>query len=285
MPEPAAEVSLTTADVDRLLAAQHPHLRGPVRLVAHGWDNDVFRLGDGLAVRLPRRAAAAQLIANEQRWLPLLAEVLPVAVPAPVAVGVPGAGYPWAWSVVPWFGGARMLDLDPSQRDAFAAPLARALRALHVQAPADAPFNPVRGVALRERDETVRRRVAHHPVLERRWAEALAAPVWDGAPVWVHGDVHPGNMVVDGSRLSALIDFGDMCGGDPACDLAIAWTGFTPVGRAAFRAELGDGYGDATWRRARGWAAAFASLLHDTDDPAMRAMSVHAVEQLAPDEP
>lgn len=277
--EPAAEVTLAAADVDRMLAAQHPALRGPLRLVANGWDNEVFRLGDDLAVRLPRRQSAAALIANEQRWLPVLAPRLPLPVPAPIAVGAPAAGYPWRWSVVPWFAGRPALDVAPRTRDAFAEPLADFLRALHTPAPPDAPHNPVRGVPPASRAEAVRARLADVPTLRAIWADARAAPEWEGPAVWVHGDVHPGNLVVDDvGALSAVIDFGDLCGGDPACDLAIAWTGFTAVGRAAFRARLGSAYDDATWRRGRGWAVAMATLVRG--DVALRAMWEHAVAQL-----
>lgn len=145
MSHPAAEVSLTVVDVDRLLASQHPGLRGPLRPEAHGWDNEVFRLGDALAVRLPRREAAATLIEHEQRWLPEIASRLPVRIPVPVAVGVPEGEYPWRWSVVPWFDGVRAMDLPTAERDGIAGTLADTLRALHIPAPADAPLNPVRG--------------------------------------------------------------------------------------------------------------------------------------------
>lgn len=284
VPQPSAEVSLSVVDVERMLRAQHPSLRGELRLVANGWDNEVFRLGDDLAVRLPRRQVAAVLVEHEQRWLPELAPRLPLPIPAPVAVGAPQDGYPWRWSVVPWFAGRRALDLPASARDAFAEQLAGFLRALHVAAPADAPVNPVRGVPLGVRDAAVRERLARADGLVSIWDDALAAPVWNGPAVWVHGDVHPGNLVVDRvGALSAVIDFGDMCGGDPACDLAIAWTGFTRSGRAAFRAALGADYDEAMWRRARGWAVAMATLVAEADDAGLRRMSTHALAQLAQD--
>lgn len=283
MPHPPAEIELSDADVERLVRSQHPSLVGPLRRVAHGWDNDVFRLGDDLAVRLPRRASAAALIVHEQQWLPMLADRLPVRVPAPIAVGVPDETFPWNWSVVPWFDGASAIDLAPAERDEFAGELALTLRALHVPAPADAPRNPVRGVPMRERNDVVAPRLVGWPVLEQRWREALAAPQWQGPPVWVHGDVHLGNIVISEGRVVALIDFGDMCAGDPACDLAIAWLGFTPAGRAVFRETLGERYVEADWCRARGWAASFATLMADLEDPAYRAMAAHAVAQLALD--
>src|SRR5690606_21675747 len=154
---------------------------------------------------------------------------LPVAIPVPVAVGVPDKGFPWRWSVVPWFAGRRALDLEPHQRDAFAVELAGVLRALHTPAPADAPHNPVRGVPLAERSAVVRERLADLPQLLPLWAAGLAAPGWTGPALWLHGDIHPGNIVVGDDRLAALIDFGDMCAGDPASDLSVAWLAFTPV--------------------------------------------------------
>lgn len=281
MVQPPAEVTLTVDDVDCLLAAQLPDLRGPLRLVANGWDNEVFRLGDSLAVRLPRRRAAAELVVHEQRWLPELAPGLPLPIPVPVAVGLPEGEYPWRWSVVPWFDGGRALDAPTAVRDGFAPQLADFLRALHRASPADAPFNPVRGVPLSSRDGIVRERLSD-AALRAIWDDAVAAPEWGRAPVWVHGDIHPGNLVIDDAGdLTAVIDFGDMCGGDPACDLAIAWTGFGAAGRAAFRARLGDAYDDATWRRARGWAVAMATLVAGADDPGLRTMSAHATAHLA----
>lgn len=275
MPEPPAEVTLTAAEVDALITDQHPSLRAPLRLVANGWDNEVFRLGEDLAVRLPRRQAAADLIVHEQRWLPELAGRLPVAIPAPIAAGAPGRGFPWAWSIVPWFPGSRASDLSPEERDAFAEPLATFLRALHRPAPADAPHNPVRAVPVRTRDEPVRARIGARTALREVWEAGCAAPDWSGAPVWVHGDLHPANLVTGGGGLVAVIDFGDLSAGDPATDLAAAWLAFTGAGRARFRAVLGDGYDDATWTRARAWAVAIATAAEA--DPSLHAVADHAL--------
>lgn len=280
MSQPAAEVDLSVSDVDALLAAQHPGLRGQLRRVAHGWDNDVFRLGERLAVRLPRRELAARLVEHEQRWLPLIAAEIPVPVPVPVAVGRPQGDYPWSWSVIPWFDGIPVIELDAQRRDSCAEDLADALRALHRPAPAEAPVNPYRGVPMRQRDAAVRARIGDSDLLTRLWDEALAAPPWHGPALWVHGDVHPGNLIAGGGRLTAIIDFGDMCGGDPACDLAIAWTGFTPAGRRRFRDRLGDQYDEATWVRARGWAIAMATAVRHSDDAGLRSLYPHLLTQL-----
>lgn len=280
MLHPPADIDITVADVDRLLAAQHPALRAPLRRVAHGWDNDVFRLGGDLAVRMPRREAAAQLIEHEQRWLPELAARVPVPIPVPVAVGVADAQYPWRWSVVPWFAGRRGLDLELRERDGLAAELAAVLRAVHTPAPVDAPHNPVRGVPMAERDGVVRDRLADLPGLVPIWEAGLRARPWRGPAVWLHGDVYPGNFIVDGDRIAALIDFGDLCAGDPASDLSVAWLAFTAAGRATFRTALADLYDEADWTRARGWAAALAPISLHAEDDGMRAMSQHAVAQL-----
>ncbi|MFT4280694.1 phosphotransferase [Microbacterium sp.] len=280
MAEPAAEVRLAAHDVRRLVDEQHPSFVGKVRLFSHGWDNDLFRLGDDWAVRLPRRRAAADLILHEQRWLPELSGRLPVPTPVPVAVGLPTAQFPWRWSIVPWLPGSRLADLSPGERDDAADDVAAALAALHTPAPAEAPRSPHRGIALHERDAGTRELLAGDPELLDLWRVGVAAEPWRGAPVWVHGDVHPGNLLVAEGRLSAVLDFGDVCAGDPACDLAIAWTAFTPLGRARMRAALGDRYDAAIWTRAAAWAALFAALLAGTRDPAFREVAAHSRAEL-----
>ena len=280
MAHPPADISLTVEQVARMVAAQHPTLQGPLALVAHGWDNDLFRLGDDLAVRVPRRALAAGLIEHEQRWLPELARLLPVAVPTPVAVGRPDAGYPWSWSIVPWFAGRVSIDDPADERDAVAVQLADVLIALHRPAPADAPTNPYRGRPMAVRAEAMRERLAPHSVLQAAWSRGLAEPPWEGPDLWLHGDVHPGNLIVDGGRIAALVDFGDVTSGDPATDLSAAWLFFSPAGRARFRNRFGDRYDEATWNRARGWAAAFAGAVVDAPDDGLGAVGRHAAHQI-----
>ncbi|WP_226925311.1 aminoglycoside phosphotransferase family protein [Georgenia thermotolerans] len=286
--KPAAEVAVDAGLVRRLLAAQHPDLADlPLRLVASGWDNVIYRLGDDIAVRLPRRAAAAGLIEHEQRWLPVLAPRLPVAVPAPVRRGVPGHGYPWAWTVTRWMAGTTAAEAPPGERRALAEPLAAFVTALHRPAPADAPLNPVRGVPLPTRHDAVVGRLTGGlvPQAERAaalWAELSATPAWAGPALWLHGDLHPANLVVADGALAAVLDFGDLTAGDPATDLAAAWLTFDAAGRERFVRALGDAYDAATWRRARGWALALATALiaHSDDAPVLRAVGDHALREV-----
>jgi aminoglycoside phosphotransferase (APT) family kinase protein len=296
--KPAAEVEIDERLVRALVTAQATSIAGaatlPLRHAADGWDCSVWRLGDELAVRLPRRALAAPLVRHEQCVLHSLASRLAptgIGVPAPRVSGRPGLGYPWSWSVVPWFDGTSGLGIPRRERAGWAAPLAGALRALHVDAPPDHPVNPARGVPLSLRAVTVesrfaslRGRVANADVdtLGRLWEAALDAPPWDREPVWIHGDLHPGNLVAQGARLIALIDFGDVTAGDPAYDLAVAWLAFDEAGRATFRAALGDYYDAATWTRAHGWAAAVTLMLLDQsdDNPEYAALGAEALREL-----
>ncbi|MET0726281.1 MAG: aminoglycoside phosphotransferase family protein [Leifsonia sp.] len=290
---PAADIAVDAALVAALLHAQHPDLAGSLHLVANGWDNTIWRLGDDLAVRLPRREIAAGLIETEQRWLPELAPRLPVAVPAPVRVGRADDLYPWPWSVVPWIAGRQAASVDPAGRTASAARLADVVHALAVPAPPDAPHNPWRAVPLADRDADVRARLADDRLPRARelralWADCVAAAPWRGEPSWVHGDLHPGNLVLDAhGGLAAVIDFGDLSAGDPATDLATAWLTFDPPGRAVFRQrmrELRD-LDDADWLRAQGWAIVLASAIVSTvqgDGPIAR-IGHHGLSQVLQD--
>jgi aminoglycoside phosphotransferase (APT) family kinase protein len=286
MDTPAAEIDIDAALVRSLLAEQHPDLADrSLRLVANGWDNAILRLGDDLVVRLPRRAAAAQLIEHEQRWLPGIAERVRTPVPMPVRIGVAGKGFPWSWTVAEWFDGERASTLSHESLVPAAGALADFVRELHVVAPVDAPFNPVRGIPLAARAGAVDERLASGLVpnsdgIADAWHRALAAPVWRGGPVWLHGDLHPANILVQDGALAAVIDFGDVCSGDPATDLATAWLTFDSRGRAAFRAALD--YDDATWARARGWAILLGTALvsYSADNPALMAIGIHGLGQV-----
>lgn len=273
---PAAEVPVSTGLVRRLLTEQHPDLaRLDVQVLANGWDNLVCRLGDAYLVRLPRRALAAQLVVNEQRWLPGLAERLPLRIPAPVRTGQPGHGYPWSWSVVPYLPGDIAASTPADPGDAALA-LGGFLAALHTPAPADAPANPARGIPLAGRTTGVMTQLPHlddpaeRAAALRVWERAVAAPEWDGPPMWLHADLHPANILVDHGRVSAVIDFGDITAGDPATDLAVAWMILPASRREDFRRAYGRA-DDGTWARARGWALALALvfLTHSADNPLM----------------
>jgi aminoglycoside phosphotransferase (APT) family kinase protein len=286
---PPADIRTDAALVTRILAEQHPDLQGELQLVSDGWDNQLYRLGDRLAVRVPRREAAAHLIEHEQRMLPGIAARVSVRVPVPVRVGVPSAVFPWPWSVVQWFDGIDGASVEGADRAALAEPLARFLGELAVPAP-DAPRNPVRGVPLASRHEVVRTRLRslsgrmEVADLEQAWREALDARPWEGEPLLLHGDLHPGNLLLTPTgELSAVLDFGDVTSGDPATDLATAWLTFDGEARERFRAALPARPDAATWRRARGWAVAMASALATAsdDNPRMAALARHALAQLA----
>jgi aminoglycoside phosphotransferase (APT) family kinase protein len=259
---PAAEFDVDESLVRALLRDQHPdiaHLE--LSPAAFGWDNVIFRLGDALTVRLPRRAEPAERIVYEQRWLPQLERNLPLPIPTPLRRGRPGRGYPCAWSVTPWFAGDTACDTPPTDPMLAADTLGGFLSALHQPAPTDAPENPWRGVPLAERatrvDEclTQLEGIVATASLRTLWEELVATPAWSGPPLWLHGDLHPANVLVHEGRLAAVIDFGDLTSGDPATDLSVAWMLFSPEGRLRFRDSVGA-VDDATWSRARGWALA-----------------------------
>jgi len=269
---PAAEVVVDTQIVRTLLRTQHPDLAElPLEEVPPGWDNFIFRLGETLAVRLPRRIASATQLENEQRWLPIVGRHLPIAVPAPLRIGTPSNQYPWAWSIVPWLPG-KPADLAPLKADQ-AEPLARFLRALHIAAPSDAPKNPSRGVPLQQRAASVEERLHRlakktsliTSTVNQAWKSALQAPPAEVA-TWFHGDMHPQNVLVEDGKLAGVIDWADIASGDPATDLGSIWMLLpTVAARESAIAEYGD-VPPATWSRALGWAINLATLLLELVD-------------------
>jgi aminoglycoside phosphotransferase (APT) family kinase protein len=287
---PQAELDVTARLVRNLLEEQLPRLPDlPLELVANGWDNVMYRLGEEWAVRLPRREAAAQLILHEQQYLPEYARRSPVPLPIPIHLGRPSVDFPWPWSVTPWLKGLPAVLVSQESRNAAAADLATFLLAIHVPATPGAPVNPVRGVPLAARSDAVMDRLrdsSRYPEagrLRRLWSEACAAPLWDGPGLWLHGDLHPANVLVrpDG-RLAAVVDFGDLGAGDPAVDLAVAWLMFDGGARHRFMAAFGTAVDTATWARARGWAVVLATAMvsFSDDNPAMAGIGRFGVEQL-----
>lgn len=276
---PPAEFDIGEDLVRGLLAAQHPDLAHlPIALAASGWDNDMFRLGEDMAVRLPRRLAGVELIQNEQRWLPTLPP-LPLPIPAPLRLGVPGAGYPWPWSVLPWLPGGPVY-LDPLHADQ-ALVLAGFFKALHQPAPAQAPRNAHRGIPLADRLDYLTPRITRlaaettliTPRVREVWAQALATPI-DVEATWLHGDPHARNVLSEGGRLTAFVDWGDMCQGDRATDLSSLWMLLPDLG-ARHAAMAAYGASEATWARAAGWAVNYAVVLADAgrvNDPRLLAM-------------
>ena len=254
---------ITPELVSALIAEQFPqwtHL--PVTPVdLDGWDNTTFRLGDELSVRLPSADGYVPQVEKEQRWLPVLAPQLPLPVPEPVARGVPGRGFPRAWSVYRWLPGEHATVERISDLAGFARDLADFLVALYridaAGGPAAGAHSFYRGGSLAVYDAESRAAIAE---LEGEIDAGAATKVWDAAlakpghapPVWVHGDVTAANLLVVDGRLAGVVDVGCCAVGDPAFDLTIAWTFFHGESRTAFRDRVG--LDDATWARGRGWA-------------------------------
>jgi aminoglycoside phosphotransferase (APT) family kinase protein len=260
----ADEVDLDAALVGRLVAGQFPEWAdlATERVRPFGTDNALYRLGDDMVVRLPRRQKNSAQLEKESRWLPRLAPLLPLAIPVPLAVGEPAEGYPFAWSIYTWLGGEtatteRIADLGQAATD-----LAQFVAALQRIDPRDGPppgeHNSSRGVPLATRDTATRASIAALArtidvgAVTAAWDEALHAPEWRQAPVWIHGDLDARNLLAEGGRLSAVIDFGCLGVGDPACDVMVAWKVLSAETRDIFRAALS--VDEATWARARGWA-------------------------------
>lgn len=263
---PPADWAIDEALVRALLRDQHPDLAGlPLARLDSGFDNELYRLGEELLVRLPRRATAVPLIGHELRWLPELAPRLPIAIPAPVRAGRPSGAFPHPWTVLPWLPGETLDRAPPDARQP--ARWADFLRALHREAPDDAPENPYRGVPLAARADVIEARIEElrgeepvvGPTLDAVWRDARTAPEATDA-TWVHGDLHARNVVVEAGAIRAVLDWGDLTSGDPATDLASVWGLFD--GAAARDGALARyGPSPALRRRARGWAIAFGVLL------------------------
>ncbi|MFJ3159900.1 aminoglycoside phosphotransferase family protein [Streptomyces kanasensis] len=275
--------------VRRLVAGQFPRWAGsPVRRFPSGGTvNAMYRLGDDMVVRLPLVAGAAGDVELERRWLPRLAPRLPVAVPEVLGAGEPAEGYPWPWSVYRWLPGGPPDEAAPPEPLRLAEDLAGFVAAMRSLRLPDGPRahrgGPVSSLDAETRAaiEKLRRTPGEEVDCDAAtavWEEALRAPAWDGPPVWLHGDLMPGNLLVRRGRLSAVIDFGCAGTGDPACDLFPAWNLLPPDAREAFRARLG--VDDATWVRGRGRTlsqALVALPCYRTTNPAMARNARHVI--------
>jgi aminoglycoside phosphotransferase (APT) family kinase protein len=266
------EIETDTALVRRLLAGQTPAWADlaieRVRLV--GTDNTLYRLGEDLVVRLPRRTRTAATLAKEVRWLPALAPLRPAPIPVPLAEGKPAEGFPFSWAVYPWLPGERATTEVVVDRSRLATDLARFIRALQridtTGAPAPGEHNFGRGASLRTRDEPVRKALASVDgvaagAVTAAWEAALGAPAWKRPPVWIHGDLDAQNILVADGRLNGVIDFGGLGAGDPAADVMVAWKLLDADARSTFRDALA--VDDATWTRSRGWALSQALIALD----------------------
>ena len=288
---PAAEVPISVELVRALIAEQHPDLAElAIEFASEGWDSAVFRLGADLSVRLPRRRINAELVPNELRWLPALAPTLPLPISAPIRAGRPGCGFPWAWSITRWFDGATWAESTVDDTRAAAVALGRFVAALGAEAPAEAPSNPYRGGPLSERDPAFRDRVAQLgdvvpvPTVTQLWDDALGARAATDRR-WLHGDLHPANIIVHDGRVAAVIDWVDLSAGDRAYDLAAAWLCFPDADdRATFIAATAVEDGP-TWVRARACALshALACLATSADNERMRAIGERTLDAVLTD--
>lgn len=266
-PLPAIDAEL----VRRLVQQQFPAWANlEIRPVdVSGWDNRTFHLGTAMSVRLPSGAGYARAIAKECEWLPRLAPLLPLPISQPIGLGEPCREFPWPWSICRWLPGETAAQTPLADASQFAADLAGFLRALQAVdlpgGPEPGPDNTVRGGSLGTFDAAVQQALADLAgVIDTRaateiWRRARASE-WSSAPVWVHGDVAAGNLLVANGKLCGVIDFGQLVVGDPACDLVMAWTFFDAPAREVFREQVG--LDDATWDRAAGWALWKALIVH-----------------------
>ena len=290
------EVNTNSSLVVRLLTTQFPQWAGlPIEPVpSAGTDNALYRLGDNMAVRLPRIHWATGQVDKEHQWLPRLAPFLPLAIPFPLAKGKPGEGYPWHWSVYRWLEGENAtIDCIANPLQA-ATDLAQFIAALQLidatGGPPPGPHNFSRGEPLALRDTRTRDAIAtlrgtlNVDAVTAVWDAAIEAPVWQGPPVWLHGDLQSGNLLAVQGRLSAVIDFGGLGVGDPACDVMAAWMFLSAETRGVFRAALQ--VDSATWARGRGWALSvglIALAYYQSTNPALAGIARRAIHEALAD--
>ncbi len=289
------KADITVELVSQLVRTQFPEwAQLSIRPVdVDGWDNATFRLGEEMSVRLPSAEPYVEAVEKEHRWLPVLARQLPLPVPQPLAMGTPGCGFPWLWSIYRWIDGAPATVEAISDLPRFAADLADFLAALYKIDPAAGPppgtHNFCRGGPLTVYDGETREGLE---ALKGHIDTALAAEVWeaaldatwDGSPVWFHGDAQPGNLLLHGGRISAVIDFGTCGVGDPACDTTIAWTFLSGASSGVFKERLP--VDRPTWVRGRGWAIwkAMKVLVRALDnDPGEAAFTADVISKILAD--
>ncbi|GEM49035.1 aminoglycoside phosphotransferase family protein [Deinococcus cellulosilyticus] len=290
------EVNTSEDLVQRLLDLQFPeyaHL--PLKhLESSGTDHRMYRLGEDLVVRLPKVSWATPQMGKEHHWLPRLAPHLPLTIPTPVAQGVPAEGYPWNWSIYKWIEGENATLDRMSDSCQTARKLAEFVLALQSIDPTGGPLpgdhNFGRGVPLQMRDGMTRHNISQLEgwfdvqALTDAWERALNAPVWEGEGVWLHGDLQAGNLLAKNGTLHAVIDFGGLAIGDPACDLMVAWNLFDAKSRQVYRQALG--VDNATWERGKGWALSVAVVAlpyYRHTNPGLVAISEYALQQVLAD--
>ena len=282
------EVDTDAGLVRRLLAGQFPQWADLAieRVRSAGTDNALYRLGDELVARLPRIHWAVGGVDKDLRWLPMLAPLLPAAIPVPLAKGAPAEGYPREWGVYPWLDGENPRVGGIADAESLARDTARFVDALHrVELEGGPPAG--RGVPLALRDEPTRTAIRDlegmvaTDAVTAAWDDALSVAPWNGPPVWVHGDLAGGNLLLRSGKLAAVIDWGGLGVGDPACDLIVAWNLLPARARSVFRAEVG--VDDATWARGRGWALSVALIqlpYYRETNPALAANARHVIREV-----
>lgn len=292
-PMHVGEARIDGALVRRLLAEQFPEWAElPLKRVeSAGTVNALYRLGDHLAVRLPRIAAAADDVTKEHAWLPRLAPALPFPVPEILGLGIPTADYSWHWAVLRWLDGDLPVPDTLTDPYALAADLGAFVAALRG---VDLPGGPTayRGTPLATVDCETRAAIADlRGVIDTRaataaWEEALAAPSWTGSPRWLHSDLMPMNLLISGGRLAAVLDFGTLGTGDPACDFIPAWNLLPAAARSVFRDTAGAD--DAGWARGRGWALSMALVqlpYYRTTNPLIATNAELVIREVLADRP
>lgn len=286
------EINIDKDLVRRLINAQFPQWSAlsiePVK--SAGTDNAIYRLGKDMAVRLPRIASAALQIDKEYTWLPRLASQLPLAIPVPLGKGMPAEGYPCSWAIYRWLDGENATIECIADLRKVAIDLGHFVAALQqIDPTAGPPSN--RGRPLAECDHETRvaleslRNVIDVNAVTATWESALAVPDWDRPPIWVHGDLHAGNVLIKQGQLSAVIDFGMAGIGDPACDMMVAWTLLSAQTRGFFRAAVQAD--DATWARGRGWALTFGLVAlpyYQHTNPVLARIARYAIDEVLADE-
>ena len=290
------EVDTNVSLVVRLLTAQFPQWADlPIEPVhSAGTDNALYRLGDDMVVRLPRIHWATGQADKEHQWLPRLAPFLPLAIPVPLAKGKPGEGYPWHWSVYRWLEGENATSERIANPRQAATDLAQFIAALQridaTGGPPPGQHNSFRGEPLAMRDTRTRDAIAilrgtfDADAMTAVWDAAIKAPAWHRPPVWLHGDLQSGNLLAVQGRLNAVIDFGCLGVGDPACDVMVAWLYLSAETRDVFRAVLQ--VDDATWARGRGWALSVGLIAlpyYQSTNPVLAGIARRAIDEALAD--